>query len=778
MRSMRAFVLVTVLLAVEHVSAQVYSFNYTFPDCTSVPLKSNAVCDLTLDPITRARAIIDEFTVTELINNTMNQSPGVPSSHGLALSPGVIFLANGRGEWSYATSFPEPILMGAAFDDPLILAVATAIGTEGRAFNNFGHGGLDYWTPNINPFKDPRWGRGQETPGEDPYHLSQYVYSLIQGLQGGVDPQPYFRVAATCKHFAGYDLEDWNGVTRYDFNAVIPEQDLSEYYFPSFQSCVRDAKAAAVMCSYNSVNGILSCANSYLLQNVLRESWGFGQDRWVTLDCDAVDNIYSTHNYTTALAQAAADAMNAGTDIDCTNFDYATLSFLPGAYLTGLPVAYNEGLVSETQLYNALVHQYASLVRLGYFDPAEMQPYRQLGWSDVNTPQTQALAYQAAVEGIVLLKNDGTLPLNSSIKNIALIGPWANATTSMQGNYAGTAPFLISPLMAAQAAGYNVTYVFGTNITSNDTTGFAAAVAAAQAADAVIYAGGIDDTVEAEAMDRYNLTWPGNQLDLIAELQQVGKPFVVVQFGGGQLDDTVLKNNASVNSLVWAGYPGRSGGTAVLDILSGKVAPAGRLPVTQYPAEYVDQVAMTDMTLRPSATNPGRTYKWYTGTPVYAFGTGEHYTTFEASWLSEPSQTYDIQTLVEQGSQPSTYLDAAPFGTFNVTVTNTGAVVSDYVTLMFVNGTFGPAPYPNKQLVSYTRLHSVPASNGQSVASLPVTLGALARADDHGNMWLYPGNYTFTIDTPGLISSSFVLTGTATQITTFPQESGAPTSSG
>jgi beta-D-xylosidase 4 len=267
---------------------------------------------------------------------------------------------------------------------------------------------------------------------------------------------------------------------------------------------------------------------------------------------DAVDNIYSPHNYAIP-QQAVADALKAGTDIDCGTF-----------YAEWLPIAYNESLITETDLRTALVHQYASLVRygalahvnaclliqcfsLGYFDPEDRQPYRTYNWSNVDTPLAQQLAYQAAVEGIVLLKNDGTLPLSSSINNIALIGPWANATAQMQGNYFGVAPYLISPVMGAMDDGYNVTYVLGTNITSNDTSGFAAAVAAAKEADVIIYAGGIDNTVEAEALDRYTINWPGNQLDLIAELQVIGKPLVVVQFGGGQLDDSVLKGNASVS---------------------------------------------------------------------------------------------------------------------------------------------------------------------------------------------------------------------------------------
>lgn len=181
--------------------------------------------------------------------------------------------------------------MSAAFDDELIKEVANVISTEARAFNNVGRAGLDFWTPNINPFKDPRWGRGQETPGEDPFHVSQYVYNLIQGLQGGLDPKPFFKVVADCKHFAAYDLDNWEGIQRYGFNAEVSQQDLSEYYLPPFQRCVRDAKVGSVMCSYNAVNGIPSCASSFLLQSVLRDYWGFSEDRWVTSDCDAVGNV-------------------------------------------------------------------------------------------------------------------------------------------------------------------------------------------------------------------------------------------------------------------------------------------------------------------------------------------------------------------------------------------------------------------------------------------------------------------------------------------------------
>jgi beta-D-xylosidase 4 len=244
--------------------------------------------------------------------------------------------------------------LGATFDDELIKEVATVISTEARAFNNAGRSGLDYFTPNINPFKDPRWGRGQETPGEDPYHISRYVYQLIDGLQGGIDPR-YWKTIADCKHFAAYDLEDWKDHPRYGFNAVVTRQDLAEYYLPPFQACVRDAKVASVMCSYNAVNGVPACANPYLLQTILREEWGFNDDgRWVTSDCDAIHNVYADHHYTEDYVNAAAVSLKAGTDVNCG---------WPGVFTEYLPTAYNQSLVKREDLEKAVARLYSSLVR-------------------------------------------------------------------------------------------------------------------------------------------------------------------------------------------------------------------------------------------------------------------------------------------------------------------------------------------------------------------------------------------------------------------------------
>ncbi|KAJ6587125.1 glycoside hydrolase family 3 protein [Mycena vulgaris] len=757
-------------------ASQVSAFAYGFPDCVNGPLKHNAVCDTTKDPVTRAKAVVSLFTTTELIQNSVHQADGVPrlglpqynwwseASHGVAWTgPGVSFADS--GPFSYATSFPQPIVLGATFDDNLVKAVATVISTEARAFNNVQRAGLDYFTPNINPWRDPRWGRGQETPGEDSFHTAQYVYHLVDGFQGGIDPEPYVKVIADCKHFAAYDMDDWGGIIQREFDAIVTTQELSEYYLQPFQSCVRDAKVMSVMCSYNSVNGVPACADSYLLNTVLRDYWKFGDDRWVVSDCDAVESIFENHNYTSSFAEAAAVAIKAGTDINCGSIYYVYLQ-----------EALDKGMVVRADIEKALVRQYASLVRLGYFDSAAHQPYRQLTWDDVSTPASEKLAYTVAAEGIVLLKNDGTLPLKKTLKKMALIGPWGNATDQMQGNYYGTPPFLITPLMGAMTAGYDATFVEGTSILDTSTAGFADAVAVAKAADVVVFAGGIDESVEAEGLDRTTIVWPGAQLDLIKTLAGVGKPFIVVQFGAGQVDNTWLKASKAVNGIIWAGYPGQSGGTAIFDVLSGKVAPAGRLPLMQYPADYVTQVPMTDMNLRPNKAtgNPGRTYKWYTGTPVVEYGFGLHYTTFALQWHTSPATVYDIAKLVAN-ARHAAHLDLGEFDTFGVTVRNTGHTTSDFVALLFVKGTAGPAPHPNKALIGYTRVHAVNAG-AAATAQISVALGSIARTDKGGSAWLYPGAYTLSLDVPERLTHNFVLTGSPVQLTDFPAPPANPTS--
>ncbi|KAK6833795.1 hypothetical protein PG987_008489 [Apiospora arundinis] len=738
---------------------------HLFPDCQTGPLSSNAVCNTKASVADRAKALVAALTIEEKIALTGSTSPGVPrlglpsyewwqeALHGVASSPGVTFNKQSGGNYSFATSFPQPILMGAAFNDDLIKAVATVISTEARAFNNANRSGLDYWTPNINPYRDPRWGRGQETPGEDTFHIKSYVKSLIEGLQGN-DPD-HLKVVATCKHFVGYDIENWNGNERYGFDAIINPQELSEYYMQPFQACARDAKVASIMCSYNALNGVPTCADSYLLQDVLRDHWNWTDDGfYVTSDCDSIQNVFLPHNYTDTREEAVAYSLIAGTDLDCGSY-----------YGTHLPAAYEQGLFNDTTIDQALVRLYSAQIRLGMFDPANSQAYRALSFGDVNTPDSQALALKVAEEGIVLIKNDGTLPLQTKNRNmtIAVIGPWANATTTMQGNYAGVAPYLRSPYLAAKdLPGVNVLYAGSPGDPTTD--GYPAAIKAAKAADVILYA---DGSNSGEERDRNLIRWSGERQDIMTLLAGYGKPFILLQMGD-QLDDTPFLHHENVSAILWAGFPGQSGGDAIMNIITGKTAPAGRMPVTQYPAHYVDDVPMTDMNLRPNATsgNPGRTYMWYNES-VVDFGFGLHYTNFTTSFANNSdTSSWDIQSLTRGCSE--TYKDLCAFRSVAVSVQNEGSVKSDFVTLGFVAGEHGPAPHPIKQLVAYERLFAVEAG-ATATAHLNLTLGSLARHDDMGHLVLYPGDYSLLVDVPTQATWNFTLTGKEATLEEWPQ---------
>ncbi|KAL4924133.1 putative beta-xylosidase [Aspergillus undulatus] len=712
-----------------------------FPDCTTGPLSDLPLCDSSLSPLERAQSLVSALTLLEKINNTGHEAAGAPrlnlpaynwwneALHGVAAKHGVNFSDSDGGQFSYATSFPAPIVLGAAFNDALVRNVAEVISTEARAFSNAARAGLDYWTPNVNPFKDPRWGRGQETPGEDPLHVSRYAREFVGGLQGDDALNP--KVVATCKHLSAYDLEGWGGISRFEFDAIVSVVDLLEYYLPPFKTCAVDANVGAFMCSYNAVNGVPGCADRYMLQTVLREHWKWeAPGHWVTGDCGAVERIESYHHYVDNSPAAAAAALNAGVDLDCG-------TWMP----TYLGEAEEQGLISVETLDTALTRLYTSLVQLGYFDSADGQPFREIGWESVATSEAESLARDVATQGTVLLKNiEGTLPLKQN-GTLALIGPYINFTTELQSNYAGPARYIPTMIEAASALGYNVLTAQGTEINSTSEDGFEEALAIVSNADSVIFFGGIDNTIEEESLDRTSISWPGNQEQLILSLADtVSNPLTVVQFGGGQVDGSALLENDNIGAIVWAGYPAQSGGEGVFDILTGKVAPAGRLPITQYPASYIDEVPMTDMNLRPGENNPGRTYRWYEDA-VLPFGFGLHYTSFNISWSTDDFGTYESGSLVD-GATPHLNL----VETFSLAVTNTGPVTSDYVALVFVSAPdVGPQPAPIKTLVGYTRASSIEPGETRKV-DVDVTVGALVRGREDGSVVLYPGEYQLVVD--------------------------------
>ncbi|KAJ5146705.1 uncharacterized protein N7443_001690 [Penicillium atrosanguineum] len=742
------------------------TIDLSFPDCSNGPLSKTLVCDTSARPHDRAAALVSMFTLEELVNSTGNNIPAIPR---LGLPPYQVWSEglhgldranfSDSGDYSWATSFPSPILSMAALNRTLINQIGGIISTQGRAFNNVGRYGLDAYAPNINSFRHPVWGRGQETPGEDAYCLcSAYAYEYITGMQGGIDPE-HLKLVATAKHYAGYDIENWGNHSRLGNDLNITQQDLAEYFTPQFLTAVRDARVHSVMSSYNAVNGVPSSANSFFLQTLLRDTWDFVDDGYVSSDCDAVYNVFNPHEYAHNVSSAAADSMRAGTDIDCgTSYQY---------YLNE---SFFQGEISRSEIERGVVRLYSNLMSLGYFD-GNSSEYRNLDWSDVVSTDAWNISYEAAVEGIVLLKNDGTLPLSSNISSVALVGPWGNATEQMQGNYYGDAPYLISPLAALQASSLEVNYAFGTNISSESTTDFAKAIAAAKKSDAIIFAGGIDNTVEAEGMDRSNITWPGNQLQLIKKLSELGKPVIVLQMGGGQVDSSSLQTNKNVNALVWGGYPGQSGGQALLDIITGKRAPAGRLTTTQYPAKYALDFPATDMNLRPSGDNPGQTYIWYTGKPVFEFGHGLFYTTFKVSLARSRSlsngSSYDIVDLLSRSHEGYNAVEQLPFLNFTVSVTNTGSVLSDYTAMLFANTTAGPKPLPNKWLVGFDRLGSLKSHSSQAMA-IPVSLDNVARTDSLGNRIVYPGKYELALNNERSVVLSFTLTGDETVISKWP----------
>ncbi|KAK5651528.1 hypothetical protein OQA88_11982 [Cercophora sp. LCS_1] len=755
------------LLAATHARA------FEFPDCVNGPLANNTVCDVKASPPDRAAALVKALNISEKLVNLVDMSLGAKriglppyawwseALHGVAASPGVAFNRSWGDPFSYATSFPNTISLGATFDDDLIYKIGDAISTEARAFINAGLAGLDYWTPNINPYKDPRWGRGHETPGEDPLHIKGYTKAMLAGLEGD---GPIRKVIATCKHYAAYDLERWKGIIRYRFNAVVSLQDLSEYYLPPFQQCARDSKVGSFMCSYNALNGTPACASEYLMTDILRKHWNWTEhNNYITSDCNAIqDFLPNFHNYSQTPAAAAAAALNAGTDTICEVPGYPPFSDIIGAY--------NQTLLSQTTIDRALSRLYEGLIRAGYFDPPSLSPYRSINWTSVNTPQTQLLALEAATSSIVLLKNNGILPIrNLQDHKFALIGNWVFRGSQMLGGYSGIPPYLLTPSFAATALNLSHHSVPGplAEPHSENATWILPGQTAARSADIILYFGGIDVTIAAEDRDRESIAWPSGQLTQIESLARLGKPVVVIQLGD-QLDSSPLLTNPNISAIMWAGYPGQAGGSAVFEVLRGAVAPAGRLPVTQYPAAYVDEVPMTDMGLRPSPTNPGRTYRWY-DKAVLPFGYGLHYTAFNASLGSLiPASTDPGETLLQ--SCKEMYPDLCPFADVPVRVTNVGNVTSDYVALVFVKGEFGPRPYPIKTLVGYTRLKGIEA--GRTVTDrVRLSVGDLARVNERGDRVLYPGRYKLVLDVDDGRGSEvgFELAGEETVLDLFPQ---------
>jgi len=569
-----------------------------------------------------AKELVAQMTFAEKMSQMRYEAPaierlGIPAYcwwneglHGVARS--------GR-----ATVFPQSIGMAASFNEELMLKVANVISDEARAkyneYKKFGdteiYQGLTYWSPNINIFRDPRWGRGHETYGEDPYLTGRMGTAFVKGLQGN---GKYRKVDATLKHYAAHSGPEKG---RLSFNAVVNEKDLRETYLWAFKYCIDNADPSALMGAYNRTNGEPCCGSKTLLKDILREEFGF--KGYVVSDCGAICAINNEHKVTENYAESAALAVNNGCDLNC------------GDAYKWLKTAAALDLVSEETITACVERLFTARFRLGMF--ADDCEYDDIPFDVVESDEFAAINREMAQESIVLLKNNGILPLKKDLK-IAVVGPNADSKDVLLGNYHGVPSKYYTILRGLQQY-TGVGYAQGCTLfeVPNRDWGITVreALVEVKNADVVIMCMGLDPTMESEDGDAYNaqtggdkvtLELPDVQNELYEEILKLGKPIVYVNVSGSCIN--LSKQKDQCDAVLQCFYPGAMGGLALADILFGKVSPSGRLPVTFY--ESVDDLPdFTDYSME------NRTYKFFKGTPVYEFGYGLTYSEIEENWIDE-----------------------------------------------------------------------------------------------------------------------------------------------
>jgi beta-glucosidase len=641
----------------------------------------------------RVADLVRRLSLAEKVRQIRNDTPSIPRL-GIPAYDFWSEALHGVARNGIATVFPQAIGMAATWDTPLIQSEGDVISTEGRAkFNEYTRAhdgdsrnctGLTFWSPNLNIFRDPRWGRGQETYGEDTFLTGQIGVAFIHGLQGN-DPN-YVKAMACAKHFAVHSGPESK---RHRFDSEPPERDFYETYLPHFEMAVREGHVDGFMGAYNSVFGKPACASPLLLTDLLRQQWGF--DGYIVSDCGAIHDIYAGHNFTDTPEAAAAAAVKAGCDICC------------GGDYNALLKAVQQNLITEPEIDGALTHALKARFRLGLFDPADKVPFANIAISENDTPAHEALALKAACESIVLLKNNGLLPLDrSKVKRIAVIGANANSKSMLLGNYNGEPSHpitILDGIKAVAGADIEVTYTPGCPLAvrkdgSNQPTEkmLADAVAAAKAADVVVYVGGISPDFEGEEFggisrydgfaggDRTRIELPPVQEDLLKTLTASGCPVVCVNCSGSAI--AMPWEAEHLPAILQAWYPGEQGGRAVAQILFGEVNPGGRLPVTFY-SSTGDLPDFEDYSMS------NRTYRYFSGQPVFAFGHGLSYSEFGYQNASLAQATVD------------------PGGTVKLsfTVKNTSARDGDEVAQVYFRHVNSAVAQPRLALCGFTRLH-------------------------------------------------------------------------
>ena len=651
----------------------------------------------------RAEDLADQMTFEEQVPQLSYGAPaidrlGVPAynwwNEGL----------HGVARAGTATMFPQAIGLAAMFDDKLLGKVAKIIATEARAKYNASakkgdrdiYKGLTLWSPNINIFRDPRWGRGHETYGEDPYLTTKLGVSFVKNLQG----DGKFMMAAGCaKHFAAHSGPE---ALRHEFNTIASKKDLAETYLPAFEALVKDAKVEGVMGAYTRLNGDPTCASPFLMGKL--KEWGF--NGYFVSDCWAIRDFHEAHHVTKTPTESAAMAINAGCDLNC------------GNTYVHMIAAEQEGLVSKETIRKAVVNLMRTRMRLGLFE--EHTEFDDIPYDVVACDEHRKVSLECAEKSMVLLKNEGLLPLKKeSLKSIAVIGPNSDSIDALRGNYYGTsaAPktFLEGIREEVEGSGIRVYYAEGASL-SNDRIqplafaedGIAEALILAEMSDAVVLCVGLDATLEGEqgdtgnafdSGDKRDLLLPEGQRVLIEKVLALGKPTVVVLAAGSSINPLADKADA----LIQAWYPGELGGTALANILFGKVSPSGKLPLTFYQSiEGIPDFADYSM--------KDRTYRYTRNNILYPFGYGLTY-----SKVVVTDCVYDAST-----------------GVASVTVQNQGDVDTEDVVQLYIHNSTSKNATPFPKLCGFKRV-AIPAG-GETVVEMTIEEGAFDVVNDEGEV--------------------------------------------
>jgi beta-glucosidase len=673
----------------------------------------------------RSRDIVSRLTLEEKASQMLHEAPavarlGIPAynwwNEGL----------HGVARAGIATVFPQAIGLAAMWNARRLHEVAVAISDEARAkHHEFArhddrgyYKGLTYWSPNINIFRDPRWGRGHETYGECPFLTSRLGVAFCRGLQG--DDPKYLKVVATPKHFAVHSGPE---ALRHGFDARVSSKDLWETYLPAFHACIVEAKARSIMGAYNRTNGEPCCASQTLLVDILRGEWAFGG--FVVSDCWALKDFHETHGITKTWEESAALAVKMGCDLNC------------GCTYEHIPSAVRQGLIAEEDLDVCLERLFSARLELGMFDPEERVPYARIPY-EVNDSDCHAeLALVATRESIVLLKNQSAiLPFSRSVRSIAVIGPNADDPSVLVGNYHGVPSRSVTPLSGIRAAvspNTKVWYAEGCKRTGDKADGvdpsanLSEARSMAERAEVVVLFLGLDAELEGEQGaarssaaegDKTTLALPGLQQRLLEEVVGVGKPTALVLISGSAL--SVGWADEHVGAVLQAWYPGQAAGTALADVLFGGYSPAGRLPIG-FPRSLEDVPDFASYAMK------GRTYRYLEKEPLYPFGFGLSYTRFEYSDLALSKSSLTAADSVE----------------VSATVTNAGARRGDEVVELYVKDLQASCAVPHHDLRGFERITLAPGESRKVTFQLDAR--ALSLIDDEGRRVLEPGTFRVTL---------------------------------